>query len=62
MWKYGTGEYESSIGLPTEIVASTLSTVHDSMIFGVVTTEGSSVKRVSATDQIAGLTPVGVQT
>lgn len=60
MWKYGTGEDEPSIGLPVGIVASTLSTAHGSGIFGAITMEGSSVKRVSTTDQVTGLTLVGI--
>ena len=56
------GESEFSIGLPPGMVASTLSTVHGSGIFGAITMEGSSVKLLSTRNQITGVSLVGVQT
>ena len=44
VWKYGTGEYEPSFGMPTEMIASALSTVHGLRIFGMTTMEGSRIK------------------
>ena len=56
------GESEFSIGLPPGIVASTLSTVHGSGIFGVITMEGSSIRLLSIRNQITVVSLVGVQT
>lgn len=56
------GEFEFSIGLPPGIVASTLSTVHGSGIFGATTMEGSSAKLLSIGNQSTGVSLVGVQT
>ena len=56
------GESEFSIGLPPGIVASTLSTVHGSGTFGVITMEGSSAKMLSIGNQSTGVSLVGAQT
>ena len=56
------GDFEFSIGLPPGMVASTLSTVHGSGIFGVITMEGSSAKLLSVGNQSTGVSLVGVQT